>query len=392
MKLQELKNKKILVLGYGREGKDTYSALKKLVLKSNIHIADKARNKNYLRNISKYDVVIKTPGIPWHIVKHKKVTSQTEIFLDNCPGTIIGVTGTKGKGTTCSMIYHILKKNGYKVKLIGNIGNPVFNILLNAKKDEYFVYEMSSHQLKGIKKSPHIAVFLDLYSAHLDFFNTFNIYRKAKENITLYQDKNDYFIYNSSFKELRDLAKRTKAKKIKLKNKADYNQLNLSAAIQVAKILKVPYIEAMKTYKPLPHRMELIKRKGIKFYNDSLATIPEATMLGIKKMQPDTLIIGGTDIKGADFTGVAKAMKNIKTIIFLYGGRKPETGKKIWELLGKPEAFFTKSMSQAVKLAYKHSKGICLLSPGSPSFHLFKDYAQRGDLFKKYVKLYGKKA
>ena len=207
-----LKNKKILVLGFGKEGKDNYLALRKLFPGKTIGIADKLEfkelpkknqelikkdknlklylGKNYLLSLKNYQLIIKTPGIrlsslkPFlrtcslhsqnldsslrsKLRKKTKITSQTEIFFECCPGKIIGVTGTKGKGTTSSLIYQIFKKSGFKAHLIGNIGRPVFQTLLRAKTSDIFVYEISSHQLQSLKKSPYIAVFLNLYPDHL---------------------------------------------------------------------------------------------------------------------------------------------------------------------------------------------------------------------------------
>lgn len=435
MELKELKNKKILILGFGKEGKDNYLGLRKLFPNKVLGVADRVKflikkdkflklhfGKNYLQALKNYEIIIKTPGISLETIKpylrkQQKITSQTEIFLENCPGKIIGVTGTKGKGTTASLIYQILKKTGFNARLIGNIGQPVFQILLKSKKDDVFVYEMSSHQLKNLKKSPHIAVFLNLYPAHLDYYKTFKKYQSAKENITLHQSKEDFFIYNSDQKELRALAKKTKSKKIsfnvkKLRQlektiskkeiplKGDFNLLNILAAILTAEVLGISkkiIRKAIKEFKPLPHRLEFVgKYQGISFYNDSLATIPQAVEVGLTALGKNvkTLIIGGMKVKNIGFACLAKKISasSIKTLILF-----PDTGKEIWAYLNKKRgeinAFFTCSMKKAVQYAYQNTKKgeICLLSPGSPSQNLFKDYKEKGNLFKHFVKLYGTK-
>jgi len=461
MNLKNLKNKNILILGFGQEGKDSYLALRKLFPEKVLGIADKLNFKdfskkvqktlksdkklklhfgeNYLKYLKNYNLIIKTPGIPQEIAKpflahstgsgqaKTKITSQTEIFLENCQGVIIGVTGTKGKGTTVSLIYKILKTGGLKVKLVGNIGKPVFQTLLKSKKNDIFVYEMSSHQLENLKKSPQIAVFLNLYPAHLDYYKNFAQYKKAKENILRYQTEKDFFIYNSDQKELREIAKLSKAKKIPItatkyefitnirKNLPGlFNIFNIASAVAVAELFNVPknkIIEAIKEFKPLPHRLEFVgKYRGIEFYNDSLATVPQASEAALEALKDrvKTLIFGGMSVKGFKFSQVAKKIlkSKIKNLILF-----PDTGEAVFREISKlknkgknlPKVFFVSrqdkesslggaaSMREALKIAFRETKkGICLLSPGSPSFNLFRDYKERGNMFKKFVKSFAR--
>jgi len=392
MKLNELRDKKILILGFGREGQDTFLFLKKILPKKQIGIADQKLDKNYLKKLGGYDVIIKTPGIPFKILPKSslnKITTQTEIFFDNCPGTIIGVTGTKGKSTTSSMIYQTLKSGGVKAHLIGNIGQPVLSFLKKAKPQSVFVYELSAHQLFNIRKSPHIAVLLNIYPEHLDYYRNFREYAQAKANITKFQTKNDYLVYNSLDSEVKKIAKASRTKKVPIRGK--YYQLDMAAAKAVAKIFKVP---ELKKFDLLPHRLEYVgKFKGIEFYNDSLSTIPETTIEAMdflgEKVQ--TLILGGFD-RGLNFKKLAQRIKKsqVKTLILF-----PTTGKRIWQAMTEagPQTikhFFVKDMETTVKLAYQHTNKdkICLMSPASPSFGIFKDYAERGEMFKKFVKKY----
>ncbi len=413
MKVKNLSDKKILILGFGKEGRNTFKFLRKLFPKKILGIGDRDKNvktqvsnvkkikwhlgKNYLKALKKYDVIVKSPGVPPKVIapfitKEQKITSQTEIFFNNCQGKIVGITGTKGKSTTTSLIYNILKQGGLKAHLVGNIGKPVLTLLSLATEKDVYVYELSSHQLFNLKKSPHIAVFLNIFPEHLDYYRSFKEYIKAKANITKYQTEKDFLIYNSENKLVKHIAKKSKAKKIPIKG--EYYQLNKTAAKEVGKIFNISeekITKAIKNFKPLAHRLELVGTfKGITFYNDALSTIPETTIYALNALgnNVQTIMLGGFD-RGLDFKQLGKTISKteIKTVILF-----PTTGQKIWKQISKKSLkhFFVDNMSEAVKIAYKYTqKGkICLLSTASPSFSIFKDYKEKGNLFKKYVKKY----
>ena len=437
LKNLDFKDKKILILGFGREGKDALLFLRKLFPSKKIGIADQNENcknlkiqdkniiwhlgKDYLRAISKYDLIIKSPGIPIHLpevekaYKEKKITSATEIFFKFFPGKIIGITGTKGKSTTTYLIYKILKAKLNSVYLVGNIGRPPLKVLLSAKKNSIAVFELSSHQLYNLCYSPHIAVFLNFYPEHLDYYKDIEEYLNAKANITLWQTSEDFLIYNPRNKEVKKVALISKAQKIplyfpekivkecgiqKTKFAGNFYSLNMAAAIKVGEILKIEkkvMKKVIENFKPLYHRLEFVGEfKGIKFYNDSLSTIPETTISAIRtfKDKIGSLILGGFD-RGVSYTKLAKEIlkRKIPLLIFF-----PESGDRIWREILKfsknklPKAFLVQSMKDAVKIAFSFTKKgkICLLSPASPSFGLFRNYKERGNLFKKYVKYYGR--
>jgi len=427
MKLDELKNKKVLILGFGEEGRDTFLFLRKMFPQKILGIGDSLKldelnnrarklikkgkrvklhlGKDYLKSIKNYEIVVKSPGIPPKLiapyVSLQKITSQTDIFFENCAGKIVGITGTKGKSTTTALIYEILKRGGKKAYLVGNIGKPVLSLLPKTKKDEFYVYELSSHQLHNLKISPHIAVLLNIYPEHLDYYKSFKEYTKAKSNIARYQSKKDFLVYNTGDKLTREIAKNSKAGKIPIRGK--FYDLNRNAAKAVGKIFKIsPKIisKTINEFKYLPYRLEFVgKFKGINFYNDALSTIPQATIGALDALgkKVETIMLGGYD-RNIDFLGLAEKIlkRKIKTIILF-----PTTGEKILKEIMKyskgkkyklPEAFFVDNMKDAVRLAFEHTgKGkICLLSTASPSFSIFRDYKEKGDLFKKYIKKYGK--
>ena len=429
MKLNELKDKRILILGFGKEGKDTLRFLRKLFPEKIFGVGDSNKNiksdtkkvrwhlgKNYLKFLKNYNTIIKSPGIPIHLpeikkaFKEGKITSQTEIFFDNCSGKIIGVTGTKGKGTTSLLIYKILKEGGIKVHLVGNIGKPALSFLHQIKPDDFIIYELSSHQLYKIKKSPQIAVLLNIYPAHLDYFKNFKEYINSKFNITRYQRKNDYLIYNSEDKIVFNISKRSKARLIKIPKMnfdriktsliGDFNFFNISTAITIAKIFGIKneiIAKVVKNFRNQPHRLEYLgKFKEMEFYDDSASTIPESTIGAIKALKKNlqTIILGGFE-NNVSFKKLAQEIikSKIKNLIFF-----PTTGKKIWKRILQIKknrifnSFFVNNMAEAVKIAYSQTKKgeICLLSPSSQSFNLFTDYKERGNLFKKYVKNFSK--
>ena len=429
MKINSLEKKKVLILGIGREGADSFVFLRKKFPKKKLFVADRKELKDldsktkklfdkntelflgqdYLKNIKSFDVILKSPGISLssirkYLGKKTKVTSQTELFFDNCPAMIIGVTGTKGKSTTSSLIHSVLKGTGSKAYLVGNIETPSLSFLMKAKKGDVFVYELSSHQLQGMQASPHIAVFLNIYPEHLDYYKDFKEYFSAKANICKYQKKDDYFIFNPKMKEINDLSKKVKSKKIEinpldfsgfLKEHQEFLEIthidNLVAALNVFKILGIEeekIIKALKKFKRPEHRLEFIgEKKGIRFYDDSISTIPEAVVFALDYLGPDveTIILGGYD-RGIKFEKLGERLSksDVKNLILF----NPSGEKILKTVKGKMRSVFVKDMEEAVKHCFRiTSKGkICLLSPASPSFGIFRDYKERGDLFKKYVK------
>lgn len=402
-----LLTKKVLILGYGKEGRVTEKFLKAKCPSVKIEIADKTISSDYLEKQKDFDLVIKTPGIP-----RRKVTSPyttaTNIFFASINNLVIGVTGSKGKSTTASLIYHILKTANIPVRLIGNIGYPALEALLKpVGKNDIFVMELSSYQLDDIHYSPQIAVITNLFPEHMNYHGDVKKYFLAKKNILRFQKPTDYFIYNPENKILRQWSKEAVAqckpfdrlikidpKDIPLSGKHNLN--NLKAAVSVAHLLKINdqiITSAISSFKPLPHRLEFVGVfKGIKFYDDAASTAPESTIAAIESLKNiGTIFLGGED-RGYDFDLLGKILSQnrIPNIVLF-----PDTGGKINKLIAKqtkyqPKILQTTSMEEAIKFAYQHTpkNAVCLLSTASPSYSLWKNYEEKGSLFNKFVKKY----
>ncbi len=428
MRVKDLENKNVLVLGLGREGLSVLRFLGKHLPTKKISVADKAEKTDlpdnmdksffgddYLKSVLDFDVVIKSPGITPHLPEIEEAISKgvvfssaTDLFFSECKGTVIGITGTKGKSTTSSLIYEFLKAGGKDAYLVGNLGIPALDYLDKGDKDSLFVFELSSHQLMDLKVSPHIAVMTNIYPEHLDYYKDFDEYFRAKAQITLNQNEDDYLVYYLEDNKLGELATKTKAKRIpfvaddipeelitdKVKLLGKFNLLNIAPAVIIGELYQITreqMKQALDNFQPLPHRLEYVGNiKGIKFYNDSLATIPQATIKAIESLDNvETLIAGGFD-RGIDFTELGKYLisSSVENLLLF-----PTTGEKIWGSIVKADPhtaikkFDVESMDRAVKIAFEVTDPgkICLLSPASTSFGIFKDYADRGDQFKKYV-------
>lgn len=408
MTLEELQGKKFLILGYGIEGKATLKFLKHHLPDIQVGIADQKDGGDYLEKQKDYDFVIKSPSIPKKLVTIP-YTTATNIFFANVKGMIIGVTGSKGKSTTTSLIYAMLKEAGLKAHVAGNIGNPLLSELLKGNdKDDIFVCELSSFQLDDITYSPHISVLLNLYPGHMDYHGNIEEYYKAKKKIISKAKADDYFVYNPALEEVKKLALQTKAKAVPFIKTLSFddsiipllgkhNQDNMRAAVTVVKVLGVKdedITQAVKNFKTLKHRLEFVGTfRGIRFYDDAIGTIPEATIAAVASLDNiGTIFLGGQD-KGYDFEELIEVVvnKKIPNIVFF-----PDTGEKLLRILKEktkklPKIFETTSMEKAIKFAYANTPvgSVCLLSCASPSYSVWKNFEEKGDLFQKFVKQYG---
>lgn len=425
-----IKNKKILILGFGREGKSTFAYIRKHLPEKKLTIANeskpdiKAENvdiiygEDYLKCLGDFDIVFKSPGIAFlddnMYPETTEITCQTDMFLRFCKPTVVGITGSKGKTTTSTLIYEMLRHGGINTCLIGNIGVPVFE---KADEDESLVavIEMSSHQLEFTTASPHVAVLVNIYEEHLDHYKDgFKGYVSAKLNIALHQSEDDIFIYNPE-QELDGIVDWDKTVKgiarpvtftatsndefvNELWNstehlKGEHNRQDIAYALAVARVFGVSddaIRTAIKDFGGIEHRMEYVGViNDIVWYNDSIATIPTAVQGAVKAIgNVDTLIFGGLD-RGIDYTDFIKFLKNsdIKNLIGL-----PETGHNIIKILidlgCDKNTVCAKDMQDAVISASKCTeKGkSCLFSPAAASYNFYKNFEEKGRHFKSLVK------
>ncbi|MFA5917909.1 MAG: UDP-N-acetylmuramoyl-L-alanine--D-glutamate ligase [Candidatus Gracilibacteria bacterium] len=433
MNLQELKSKKIAILGFGREGKSTLSFLQSIGCE-NITVLDRVQNaeyrmqdfqninfitgEHYLDNLEIYDYIFKSPGIsPYtnNLLKYKnKLWSQTKLFFELYKGKIITVTQTKGKSTTATLVYELLNNAGYNVKLVGNIGNPVLDeIDLNFSYD-FIVYELSSYMLEDLDNHhSFISILGNIFEDHLDWHQGFENYKKAKLNIL--NNSENSLIGEDLSKEIIELLQNKNYKTFGLNNSyyshkgndfyingksidteinpiipGEHNLTNICAILGVCNILNIQYETFQKTinsFSGLPHRLQNIGTyKGIIFIDDAISTTPESTIEGIRSFNQNigTIFLGGSD-RGYKFEKLISELENKKIFnIVLF----PDSGNRIKLLLDERfKILETKSMQEAVEFAFKNTKEgeICLLSTASPSYSLWKNFEEKGDEFKKKI-------
>ncbi|KKU29659.1 MAG: UDP-N-acetylmuramoylalanine-D-glutamate ligase, partial [Candidatus Giovannonibacteria bacterium GW2011_GWB1_46_20] len=433
---------KIAILGYGVEGKSAERFFKRLgcrTPKCEIEIRDVKRQGNdYLKNLDKFDMIVRSPGVSYlspEIQKAKRagiiITSTTKLFFENARSMIVGITGTKGKGTTATLLYQILKAAGKNVFLAGNIGRPMLDILPRLQRNSIVILELSSFQLQDLDKSPDIAVVLDISPDHLNYHKSFKEYLNAKTRLVsnllprhqIFQDTRIFLLKNRSARTSRaaqglekfvsssidktfttvfffldnkyskQIAQQSHGKKIGvvadpnliLKLPGQHNLKNASMAVAVGRTLGVPekiIRQTIKNFKGLPHRLEFVRKiNGVRYYNDSASTNPAATVAALKSfVQPKILIAGGQG-KNLNYKPLGAAIKksNVKLVI-LFGKNKREIKKATASFHG---TVLVRDLKSAANLACKKAVNgdVVLFSPASASFDMFGGYTERGRIF-----------
>lgn len=399
--------------------------------------------ENYLHGLDRFDVIVRTPGMSLRFPElraleksGKEITSSTKLFFSLCPAPIIGVTGTKGKGTTSTLIAEMLKADGKKVWVGGNVGVALLSQVRNIKPSDHVVLELSSFQLEDLKMSPHIAVVLRTTQEHLvnqdtlasNFHESRETYIEAKKSIVRYQTKDDVAILNADDPTSSSFAQETSAQVLyfsrtdrsvaayvenhtvflmthgrtekicsasDVKLRGEHNLDNIAAAslaafsagASVAAIRK-----AAKSFEGLEHRLETVRTvDGVLYVNDSFSTVPETAIAALESFTEPIILIAGGSEKGSDFTELGKSISllNVTTLIAI--GKMTDriviaaknagyTGKILTGLHSMHDIVTTASHEAA-------SGDVVLLSPACASFDMFTNYKERGKQFKHEVSL-----
>jgi UDP-N-acetylmuramoylalanine--D-glutamate ligase len=405
---------KIAIVGYGVEGHSSFEYFSKdghdltivdqNFIKNIPKEADYITGDNVFDKLIDFDLIIRSPGISPHRLPYgEKVWSATNEFFAKCPAPIIGVTGTKGKGTTCSLITSILRAAGCTVHLVGNIGTPALQELPKIRPDDIVVFELSSFQLWDLQRSPHVAVVLMIESDHMNVHKDMDDYVAAKSNITTNQTVDDTIIFNRNNQLSKQIAAASKGKKVEypfaideftasIKLPGAHNQENAAAAIAAVREFGVgddAIRQGLSAFDGLPHRLEKVRElDGVTFYNDSFSSAPSATVAAVKSFtQPEIIIVGGTD-KGADFSELHTALQeapNVKKVI-LIGEIRHKLAGILHDI--NYEISDVRTMAEVVNVArsYTTSGDVVILSPACASFDMFKSFYDRGDQFREIVK------
>lgn len=419
---------KVVLAGYGVEGKASFEYWSKLG--HTVAIADERTEvdapegvqtilgPNAFSKLGKFDLIVRSPSIsPKRLPYGDKVWSATNEFFAKCQAGIIGVTGTKGKGTTSSLIASILRAAGRTVHLVGNIGQPALAVLPEVRAGDLVVYELSSFQLWDLKKSPQISVILGIEPDHLDIHENMEDYIAAKRNIAAHRESSSWVFYNGNNEISAAIARSVIVDDHEYRTPIDYTKLRIEdghfaamarrfapvGALQLpgehnienakaAISALLPIIESipdaaieqgLRDFSGLPHRLKFVaEKRGINYYDDSIATTPGSSIAAMKSFhEPKILILGGSD-KGAAYEEVIEEARRTSTRIIAIG----KTGMQIaalCEQIGVPVTRVEDGMSEVVATASQMARrgDVVILSPASASFDQYNSYVDRGEQF-----------
>lgn len=419
-------DKKILILGYGREGKSSLREIlsaggcKSVTVSDTRDVSGELPNgvnciygDSYMDSMDDYDVVFKSPGIVLkkNISDYKcKITSQVDIFISTYKNQVIGITGTKGKSTTSSLLNHVLKTAGKKVLFAGNIGIPVFDIWESVEPDSVIVLELSCHQLEFIGTAPHRACLLNIYEDHLDHYGTREKYARSKMNIYLNQNSDDFLYTTKETMSECDPApsqvKYISADSIPLKSfreckgatlRGAHNIINAAFVYAVASEYGVSYdtfLEALGSFETLPHRLQFVCTKaGVDYYDDSISTTVKSAISAVESIENAAVLLVGGMERNIRYEELCEYLSTsrLKAVVCMY-----ESGRRFYEMYTEanknndaaPDIILTGNLEEAVNAAEKIAcdKDAVILSPAAASYGYFKNFEERGEVFQNLVK------
>lgn len=429
-----IQNRNLLILGFGREGKSTLRRILEAGGYASLTIADQnpvslkdpsihvLTGPSYMDTLNQYDLVFKSPGIvlPGDPSSYAcRFTSQMEVFFGAYRDQIIGITGTKGKSTVTTLLYHLLKENGRSTVLAGNIGIPAFDVLEEIEDRTQIVCELSCHQLEYIHVSPHMAVLLNIHEEHLDHYGTMERYVHSKQQIYLHQKPGDLLLCDLSsqpakgacLSRIYTVSDQSSAADVRLNGTrihfgqedfeipvgdirllGHHNHLDIAFVYAVCRMLDLSdeqFRTALKTYEPLPHRLHFIgERCGVRYYDDSISTICDTTIQALKSVTSvGSILIGGMD-RGIDYEELIDYLSAdpVPHIILM-----ADTGRRIYreihdshpEFLRPERLVLVDTLREAVDAARRLTApgDACVLSPAAASYGIFKNFEERGDVF-----------
>jgi len=428
MKLSKLNfAKKILIYGYGLEGKSSEKFLQKKT-KAKIDIFDEYIKKYKKNNdFEKYDVIVVSSGINRDKIPRNlldKCTSNPEIFFDNLGEDlrekVIGISGTKGKSTTTKFCAEFLENSGFKVKIGGNYGIPLLDLWDDffhrkaghgAGNLDFLVAELSSYQLENLQKSPHFAIFLNFFPDHLDRHGDLKSYWNAKSSIWAFQKSRDFLIIPENCRDLAsDILTESQiitAPRLLSENfaknsvfRAQHWLENFGTIAKLAEILGIENADKLiektaQNFAGLPHRMELFAEKNkIKFYDDSISTNPDSTLASVNFFADRLggIVLGGQDRK-QNFTAIIRRLRDLETLVIILPTESRENLLETIEKVGLNNFVDIKKWTgfeEIVEIAMSRTPAetVCLLSCAAPSYDIFKNFIDRGKKWKKAIKKY----